>query len=264
MPPAAANAKREAYQRIVRLSPAQRSASSAPNKRIGAIASSLAGDENEIVLFSATSTRPDNAKDIVERIALHKGQEVNDLDIADRGDGKFDLAYSLDHDVYVQDLEYDFAKKKSLGTPETRRKLYSIPFPDLDQKRGRSKIRCVRWLSPTHLLLLINKPNRNGVELWVVRIYEEGPGSIILRKVLPGHAKAAVDMDVALLDTDSDGAFQAVIGVAAIDVSLIVLTIDYHGYSRDSLGSFHVVDTYHNVRAFQTSQAKKTLIDAGT
>lgn len=251
-PPESANGKKEEYQRIVRLSPPQRTAFGSPNKRIGAIASSLAGDENELVIFSATSNRPDNPKDIIHRIVLHKGQEANDLDIFDQGEGRFQVAYCLDYDVYVQNIHYDFGKKKSLGKVDSaRRKLYSVPFPDVFEKKGRQKIRCIRWLSRSHVLLLANRPGRTGVELLILRLYEEGPGSIIMRKTLPRHVKAAVDMDVALLDPDSDGAYQAVIAVAAIDVSLTVLTIDYHGQSKDSLSHFASLATYHEVSIMQ-------------
>jgi len=57
-PPKAESAKKEMYQRLLKLSPPPRTATATANKRIGAIASGLAGDENEIVVFSATSNRP--------------------------------------------------------------------------------------------------------------------------------------------------------------------------------------------------------------
>ncbi|CAI6340285.1 unnamed protein product [Periconia digitata] len=252
-PPAATNAKREGYQRIVRLSPPQRNASGPPNKRIGAIASSLAGDENEIVIFSATSNRPDNDKDIIQRISLNKGQEAEDIDILDEGKGAFHVAYALPGEVHVQSILYDFGKRKNLGKADTQRKVYSVPFPSLDNK-NRPKIRSIRWLSSSHILLLVNKHNRSGVELWVLRLYEEGPGSIIMRKTLPRHAKAAVGMDVALLDADSDGACQAVVAISAIDISLTILTIDYHGQARDSLSHFHAFATYYDVHELQMTK----------
>lgn len=246
-PPANTNAKKEGYQRIVRLSPPPRISSTTPNKRIGAIASSLTGDENEIVIFSATSNRPDSSKDVIQRIALHKGQEADDLDILDLGDGRFQVTYCLDYDVFVQNIHYDFGKKKTVGKDNSPRKLYSMPFPDVFEKKGRPKLRRIRWLSPSHILLAANKPGRTGVELLVLRLYEEGPGSVIVRKTLPSHVKAAVDMDVALLDPDSDGACQIVVAVAANDVSLTVMTVDYHGHSQNSLSRFHTFATYHNV-----------------
>ena len=53
------------------------------HKRIGAIASSLAGDENEIVILNAAIVPPTPIK----RIALYKGQEANDVDIWEPQDG---------------------------------------------------------------------------------------------------------------------------------------------------------------------------------
>jgi hypothetical protein len=47
--PESDSGKKEGYQRIAKLSPACRTVSITPNRRIGAVASSLAGDENEIV-----------------------------------------------------------------------------------------------------------------------------------------------------------------------------------------------------------------------
>lgn len=236
------NAKKEGYQRLLRLSPPQRTPTSTPTRRIGAVASSLAGDENEIVVFSATSNRPRDPQDILQRIRLERGEEANDLDIFDKGDGQFELAYVLDHDVIVHNISTTQSKPKI-----ARRKLYSVPFPDLGQKGGRSKLRCIRWLTPEHLLLLVNKPNRTGVDLFLVHMYEEGPGSVVLRKTLPKRVKAASDMDVALLDSDSTGAYQIAIAIASIDISLIVYSMDYHGRSRNSLSNFHHYATYDDV-----------------
>lgn len=240
------NAKKEGYQRLVRLSPPPRAPASAPARRIGAIASSLAGDENEVVVFNATSNKPRDPQDVLQRIRLAKGEEANDLDIFDRGDGQFELAYVLDYDLIVHNVSTTQAKPK-----DARRKLYSIPLPDLGKKTGRSKLRCVRWLTPEHLLLLVNKPNRTGVELLLVHMYEEGPGSVVLRKTLPKRVKAATDMDVALLDSDSSGAYQIAVAIAALDISLHVYSIDYHGRSRNSLSSFHHFATYDDVRMWR-------------
>ncbi|KAF2644918.1 hypothetical protein P280DRAFT_466182 [Massarina eburnea CBS 473.64] len=252
--PTDANAKREAYQRVIRLSPPQRNATGPPNKRIGAIASSLAGNENEVVVFSATTNRPDNVKDIIQRVPLSKGQEVEDIDILDEGNGLFQLAYCLPGDVFVQPVLYDFGKKKNLSKSDSRRKVYAVPFPNNYDKKTRPKIRCIRWLSPSHILLLANKHNRTGVELWILRLYDDGAGHIILKKTLPKHVKASVGMDAVLLDADSDGAYQAVVAVTSIDVSLTVLTIDYHGQTRNSLSRFHAFATYHNVHELQMTK----------
>ncbi|KAF2000100.1 hypothetical protein P154DRAFT_492673 [Amniculicola lignicola CBS 123094] len=233
--PSAVPAKKEGYQRLVRLSPPKRTASG--SKRIGAIASSLADKENEIVIFSATTTKP-SSQDVIQRISL-KGDEANDVDILEPEDGQYQIAYCTDYDVFVEDLPYDFGRKKIQGKPPTPAKKYTVPFPDVFEKKGRFKIRCIRWLSHCHLLLLVNLPNRSGVELRVLRVYGDTMGTITLCKSLPRSMKAAVDMDTSLLDADSDGAYQAVVAVGGIDISLQVYIIDYHGKSRNSLGSFH-------------------------
>lgn len=144
---------------MVRLSPPPRPTSNTPNRRIGAIASSLAGDENEIVLFAATSNKPE-PQDVIGRIVLHKGHEANDLDIYTTNPGQFQVAYVTDQEVFIQDVKYDFDTRKPVGKNE-HRKAYTIPNLD----KVRSKLRCVRWLSPKHLLLLLNRPNRSGVDL---------------------------------------------------------------------------------------------------
>jgi prolactin regulatory element-binding protein len=200
-------AKKEGYQRIVKLSPPQRNPNT-PNRRIGAICSSLAGDENEIVIFSATSNKPTD-QDVIGRITLHKGQEANDLDIFTQEEGRFRVAYVTDQVVFIQDVNYDLDQKK-ITDRNDHRMVYTIPPVN---SGPRNKLRCVRWLSPKHLLLLSNKPNRTGVELLLLHLYEEGPGMIVLRKTLPKHVKAATDMDVALLDADDEGSYQIVIAV---------------------------------------------------
>lgn len=232
-PPKAESAKKEVYQRLLRLSPPPRTTSSTPNKRIGAIATGLAGSENEIVIFSATSNRPD-AQDIIRRIPL-KEKEANDLDILDEGEGRFQVAYAQDYEVYTQDCNFDFAQRKN-KTEKERRKVYSIPQPDVGEKKLRSKVRGLRWISPKHLLLVVNRPSRTGAELLVLHMYEEGPGSIVMRHKLPKHVSAATDFDVALLEADASGAYQVAVAVGSADNSLSVFTLDYSG---NSVGRFH-------------------------
>jgi prolactin regulatory element-binding protein len=248
-------AKKEGYQRILKLSPPR--ISNKPNMRIGAIASSLAGDENEIVIFSATSNKPTD-QDVIGRITLHKGQEANDLDIFTQEEGRFRVAYVTDQEVFIQDVNYDFEQKKTTDTNE-HKKVYTTPPVSSGPRR---KLRCVRWLSPKHLLLLSNKPNRTGVELLLLHLYEEGPGMIALRKTLPRHVKAATDMDVSLLDTDDNGAYQIAIAVGALDLSLTVYTMDYHGPARDSMSSFHSFNSYNNVSMSAAAPRCRMLMEA--
>lgn len=188
--PATNAGRNEGYQRLVRLSPAAPGKSG--GKRIGVVASSLQGDENELVIFPAVSTKP-SLSDVIQRIPL-KGYEANDVDIFE-SEGAFQVAYCLDAAVYVQRFSYDFEKRKTSKKLEEPHRVYHVPALDAAQKT-RPKLRALRWLSPHHILLLVNRPNRSGVELQILRLYsEDGMGSIVLRKTLGKGAKQAVDMD---------------------------------------------------------------------
>ncbi|OCK80051.1 hypothetical protein K432DRAFT_434977 [Lepidopterella palustris CBS 459.81] len=251
-PVQSASAKKEGYQRLLRLSRPRRN----PNggKRIGAIASSLAGDENEIVVFDATTSSPRLSEDIIQRIPPHEGKEANDIDILELEEAQFQIAYCTDYSVFVGDISYDFDNKKPQGDLELPRAKYSVPFPDVFESKGRFKIRCLRWLSPSHILLLANLPNRTGVELQVLKLYGDTMGSITLRKRLPRHVKAAVDMDVCALDADENGAYQIVIAVGGIDISISIFTMNYHGTSNNSLSGFHNYVTVRDVHAVQMTK----------
>lgn len=119
------SARKEGYQRLVKLSPP---ASKSGGKRIGVVASSLQGEENELVIFAAVSTKPATS-DVIQRVSL-KDKEVNDVDIAFAEDGQFQIAYCLDSAVYVQRFAYDFDKKKAEKKLELPAKRYEVPLPD--------------------------------------------------------------------------------------------------------------------------------------
>lgn len=245
-------AKNEAYQRILRLSRPKRCASG--SKRIGAIASSLAGEENEIVVFNATTSSPKSPGDIIQRLPTHEGKEANDIDITEPEDSEFKLAYCTDYSVFVSNIHYDFNKGKPRQELLLPRSKYSVPYPDVFESKGRFKIRCLRWLSPSHILLLANLPNRTGVELLILTLYGDTMGSITLRRRLPRHVRAAVDMDVCALDADENGAYQIVIAVAGIDISTTIFTIDYQGTANNCLGKFHSYTTVRDVHAVQMTK----------
>lgn len=198
-PATSEGAKKDGYQRIVKLSPPGK----AGKKRIGAVASSLySPGEDSIVLYAAVSNKP-SSSDIIQRIELK--QEANDIDLNEMEDGRFQLAYALDHDVYVHTISYDFNKKKPGKKLQAPIRRYSVPYPDVfESSKSRPKIRCIRFLTSSHILLLVNHPNRSGVELQVLRLYDvDGMGSISLRKKI--KAKQAVDMDCVRLNADKNG-----------------------------------------------------------
>ena len=239
-------AQKESYQRITRLSPVHHR--EAGHKKIGAVATGL-GSPNEVVIFNATTTAP-SAFDIIQRIELEKGAEAADVDIheLEAEPGKFTVAYCTDLEVYITRFKYDFAKKKVVGTL-AKPTVVSTIRPQVEKK----KLRALRFLTPTLLLLLVNLPNRGGVELQLLEgLDTDGVASItVLRKSLPSHVKQAIGMDVTLLDTESGSKEQqAVIAVAGQDISITVLTLDLPGLR----GGFRTVTTLKDVHPVQMTK----------
>ncbi|KAF2660546.1 hypothetical protein K491DRAFT_649316 [Lophiostoma macrostomum CBS 122681] len=250
-PVSSESAKKDGYQRLIRLSPPRLGQSGA--KRIAALSSSLAESQNELVILAAVSNKP-LPSEVIQRVGLGE-KEANDIDIVEPELGQFSVAYCLDQEVFVQNVGYDFDRKKVKNKLEAPRKKYAVPYPDTFEKAGRSRIRCIRWLSSNHCLLLANSANRTGVELLVLHLYNsEGMGSIITRKRLPGHVKQAVDMDISRLDADENGAYQVVIAIAAQDVSLHLYTIEYRGNLRDSFSGFTSYAVYRDVHPVQMTK----------
>ncbi|KAL2350499.1 hypothetical protein BJ546DRAFT_892023 [Cryomyces antarcticus] len=239
------------YQRTLRLS--QRFGSAAgPRKRIGAVATGLA-PQAEIVSFAATTSTP-GAADVISRINPPKGVEAADVDIIEsEEEGDFALVYCTDYDVYLQSVSYDFGSKTPRATPEEPRPIHSVPYPDSSEKPSRPKCRALRWLTPEYILLLSNLPNRTGAELSILPVYPKGPGSVLLRKILPKHVKQAIGLDACVLDADSAGSRQIVVAVAGQDVSISVFTINYAGTSN-TLGKFKSFSTLRDVHPLQMTK----------
>lgn len=212
---------KETFQRVLRLSKKKKS----NGPRLGAVATGLA-PTGEIVFFAADTSRP-GPDDIKGRIKLEEKQEAADVDIIDlEGDNgqqedKFRVAYCTDYEVYVTDVDYS---KKDNGTQQTIQNIHGTPHPDaFASNKARPKFRCLRFLTPTLLLLLQNKVNGKGAELLLLEI----SGVIILRKSLHKSIKSATAMSVALLPTASYSQIdQHAIAVAGADTSITILTVD--------------------------------------
>jgi hypothetical protein len=216
--------KKETYQRLLRLSPAQRSGT--PRKRIGAIASGFA-KESEIVVFDATSAIPGD-KDIISRITLPERQEAADLDITHVDTDEFSLAYCDDHNVYEQTFKYNFDTKQVEKRPNGPRRVHQTLASDsFGNTKGRSKFRCLRFLNAENVVALVNKPNKIGAELRLYHLYPTGPALEMQVKQLPARIKSASSMDVCALDADPNGNQQFAIAVAGQDISIEIYTINY-------------------------------------
>ena len=212
---------KETFQRVLRLSKKKKD----NGPRLGAVATGLA-PVGEIVFFAADTSRP-GPNDTKGRIKLEEKQEAADVDIIglEEDDGqqesKFRVAYCTDYEVYVTDVDYN---KKDNGTQQAIRNIHGTPHPDaFASNKIRPKFRCLRFLTPTLLLLLQNKVGGKGAELLLLEI----SGVITLRKSLQKRIKSATAMSVALLPTASYSQIdQHAIAVAGADTSITILTVD--------------------------------------
>lgn len=193
--------------------------------RLGAVATGLA-PVGEIVFFAADTSRP-GPNDIKGRIKLEEKQEAADVDIVSlegddgQDEAKFRVAYCTDYEVYVTDVDYS---KKDNGTQHSIQNIHGTPHPDaFASTKARPKFRCLRFLTPTLLLLLQNKVNGKGAELLLL----EMSGVVTLRKSLHKKIKSATAISVALLPTASYSQIdQHAIAVAGADTSITILTVD--------------------------------------
>ena len=241
--------KSEVYQRIIRLSPVQRG--DTPSKRIGAVATGLGDNKNEIVVFDATFSEP-AASHVIQRIMPAEGVEAADLAITELQKELFSLVYCTDYDIYAININYDFQSEKSRGSLSEPRAVYTIPQPHSASKPVRPTFRALRFLSPEYLLLLQNLPGRTGAELLILRLFPSTTGEIVARKPLPRRIKAATGLDVCVLDGDpKTGARQIVVAVVGQDVTVEVMTIDYLGSKENTLGKFYSFITLRDVHPHQ-------------
>ncbi|WEW56485.1 hypothetical protein PRK78_001930 [Emydomyces testavorans] len=202
----------ETYQRILRFSPWK--GATAP--RTAAIATGLA-PQGEIVLFNANTFTPQES-DVLGRVTLGNQEEAEDLDLLDiDSEGKFKFTYTNSSSVYLCDLSTS-KKAKSLEI----QCIYTVP----SEGGKKLKIRAVRFLSATSLVLLLNSTDRSGCELAIVSL-QGSQGSIIRRRRLNRSMKIGVGLDVCHLPSSSTGERQHVLAVSGSDQSIELFTLDY-------------------------------------
>ncbi|KAK5109486.1 hypothetical protein LTR62_006938 [Meristemomyces frigidus] len=242
--------KSETYQRVLRLSPAQKRDSG--SKRIGAVATGMARD-SELVVFNATSSTPSEA-DLIARIDLPEGDEAADIDFAEPEQSEFSMAYCTDYDIYEQTYKYNFDTKKVEKTPNGPRRIHQMPAVDTDQNpKSRPKFRAVRFLNAQNVVALVNKHNKSGAELRIYHLYPTGPATAVLQKNLPTRIKSAVSLDVCALDTDRSDNQQIVVAVAGQDISIEVFTTNYQR-ATDTFSPFQSFITLRDVHQHQMTK----------
>lgn len=234
--------KPETYQRVLRLL-----RTSEGSAQVGAIATGLA-PQGEVVVFDASKTPPDHS-DVLQRIKLGDKEEAADIDLIRHRDGEYRLAYCTDYEVYL--TKFDLSGPTQPSKPEF---IYGTPHPDaFAATKIRPKFRSLRFLTPNLILILQNRPARQGAELLLLELPKLASlGMIILRKKLSKSIKAATALSVALLPASSiSETAQHVIAVVGQDNSITILTID-HPYSPPySSLSFSLHRTISSVHPLQ-------------
>ena len=237
---------------MLRLSPSQKRQSG--SKRIGAVATGLAGKtESQIVVFDATTATPGES-DILTRIDLDLGTEAGDIDITVLDQSEFSMVYCTDYDIYEQTYKYNFSTKRAQKQPKGPRRVHQVPFPDtMENPKSRPKFRSIRFLNSQNVVALVNNADKKGAELHVYHLYPTGPAIQILEKSLPKHVKQAVSLDVCTLDSDENGSQQFVIAVAGQDISIEVFTTNYQTAS-DTFSPFRSYLSMKNVHEHQMTK----------
>ncbi|KAL8719386.1 MAG: hypothetical protein Q9181_008066 [Wetmoreana brouardii] len=215
--------KKETYQRITRLS--------RPSKinggQLGAIATGLA-PEGEIVLFDAKTNGPMGPW-VEARLPLGKGEEAADVDIVeldqaeDMPPGTFSVAYCTDYEVHVCRMTL-----KQNTQPQSQF-AYGEPHPDtFSSVKARPKFRSLRFITPHLLLLLQNRPNRQGADLLLLELSPSNQGRIISRKPLHSGINSATALSITNLAASTPSqSTQHVISVAGLDSSISIQTLEH-------------------------------------
>ncbi|MCJ1286767.1 Glycine--tRNA ligase 1, mitochondrial [Xylographa opegraphella] len=240
----ATESKKETYQRVLRLSPANNDTGS----RLGVIATGLAA-AGEVVIFDASRDSP-TQEDVRQRVQLGKGEEAADVDVIESKEGGYLVAYCTDYEVYVCKLP-----STSQNNDSEPQFIHGTPHPDVfSSGKKRPTFRSLRFLTPSLLLLLQNQPNRSGAELLLLEVPGNTYlGTVVLRKVLHRSIKSASALATALLPASNPNQdIQHVIAIAGQDISITILTL-YHSPIRKASSSlrFNTCTTLYNVHPLQ-------------
>lgn len=210
--------EQQTYQRVLKLSRSK----NAGTAKIGAIATGLA-PAGEVIVFDATSDSP-GSNSIIKRIRLGNGEEAGDVDIVEKEEGRYRVAYCTEYDIQLLDVSTE--SEKGIRDPHF---IHSTPHPDVfSPTKKRPTFRSLRFLTPNLVILLQNQPNRTGTELLLLEVPDSATlGTIVLRKRLHKSIKSATALSTTLLPVYSPThSAQHVIAVAGQDISLTILTLD--------------------------------------
>ncbi|KAL5612750.1 hypothetical protein BROUX41_004165 [Berkeleyomyces rouxiae] len=209
----------EKYQRLVRL------AAPGATSQLTAVASGL-GKDFQIALAELT-----HAGSVAPKLRrmVELQSEANDIDVLRTGaSDEHQLVYCTDNEVYTLDFTPG-QKKDDFEEPAIVFEIAS------DDRTGlKPTIRCLRYLSPTFVLMLVNQPKRSGVTLSVIRLPskkgEKGRLAATVRlprRVVQATALAVRQVGMSPAPGAKLGQAQFAIAVAGHDSSISLFTLEH-------------------------------------
>lgn len=199
-----ANPDPDTYQRLLRIA-----------GPVGAAASAM-GKEPQIAVFDAAGA---SAQPKLRGLMELPG-DAEDLDIVQKGDDEFQLAFCYKHELHIVDIG------KQNSNPEL---VFTMP----DDHGRRPAFRSIRYLTPDFILAAANLPGRSGVLIQGFRLPSPGHEKAriavtarIPRKVA-ATALAVVNLSPPSPSWGSPGNTQFVVAVAGHDSSISLYTLEH-------------------------------------
>lgn len=202
------NPSPDAYQRLLRVA-----------GPMGAAATAM-GKDAQLAVFDTVTGK---GKGVLEL-----PREAEDLDIVQKGDNEFQLAFCYKYELHVVNLGKDNSDPQLV---------FTMP----DDEPERPVFRSIRYLTPEFILAVSNLPKRNGVLLQGIRLPKPGQDKAriavnarIPRKI-SATALAVTNLNPPATPTSPIGDTQFVIAIAGHDSSISLYTLDHTTGSSLSL-----------------------------
>lgn len=228
----------EAYQRLLRIS-----------GKVGAVATGTIGraKDAQIAIFdipAATSSNP--TPKLRGKVELPK--EAMDMDMMQISEDEHQLVYCDDYDIYTV-----VVGKTTTSGPHS---IFTMPIEEAIGAKDRASFRSIRFLTPTFVLAVANKPKAGGAVLQGFRLpkpadlgkeEKEGKGRLAISAHLPKSITRATGMAVRNLSppatpTSKQGDTQFVIAVTGQDSSITLYTLDHQ-----SIGDINLIANLYPV-----------------
>jgi hypothetical protein len=239
----------EAYQRLLRIS-----------GRIGAAATGTIGrpKDAQIAIFDLPAPTSNNQTPKL-RGKVELAKEAMDMDMMQISDDEHQLVYCDDTDIYTMVIG-----KTTASGPHS---IFTMPFDVAIGATDRPSFRCIRFLTPTFVLAVANRPKAGGVVLQGFRLpkpadlgkaSKEGKCRLAISAHLPTSIPRATGVAVRNLSPPSTPSTpqhdtQFAVAVTGQDSSITLYTLEHQSAGTGStiflLANLHPITTLKAVHA---------------